>query len=762
MAPLNYLRSTPRANIESNSAVSVSVSATTTSTQAQQEVQFQRPYIDRSQINDNSKRQLTLDVSTPTRTSATPANTTRRTANPTLNDLSPESTSTRAAAAATAPSIRTTRSDNPTIIGNLEISSSSNTKTASDGEATSTEGDADEGVSSPTSTSTPFTRTTTIHSSSSSSSDKSASSSSVSKSGSNSSKESESESSILSSAVATTNLSWWQLLALIICGILALSVGSWLFFRHQQRRRNEKQQKKKEEMENEIKRKKEMKDDQRFKALAFGHNSRRGRGRGRYDSDEYEDYWTDEYSDGGTIRPSRRRRRRRDPPRRYRRDDRRRRRDEYSEDDDDDDDETYSRSIEPKSAFSFRPSPSTPSGTGQGLKSALSKKKGFRDSVFSTYTSMKKAAIKHKYVEAKIKLDEQLKQEEELENQRKIKVLQANREIEEYNKAEMQRKATMELANEGSGNRAGIGAHNDIPRPPNGQQQHPQWGYGSDWNGNGNANGNMNGINGINGINGNDQKWSGRNGEPSRGKLLIPPVPRQPSKTHSTHEIPTAALLPYQSSPKKARSHSLDGEISNLLGNPSSSSSSYSSRLEPSRQNTSRDDKRKGVLKNPTTEIEIARPKPTYQPSTSSSASSEFSSLRDGNERPIAKKGYSNPFQIDWLNKPSTTVSSPTEVEPPPISPRYQPREDVSVSMRHPHERPVLPRQKQGVDATAGPVSLRGKGSVGFGLGEDNMGMSTSDARGDGKKWANRLREREGNLSEVGFVVHPNDIWFFS
>ncbi|WWD03468.1 hypothetical protein V865_001520 [Kwoniella europaea PYCC6329] len=736
MAPLNYFRSTPRVNIESDSAVSVSVSATTTSTQAQQEVQYQRPYIDQSQINDNPKRQLTLDVSTPTRTSATDANTTRRTANPTLNDLSPEHTTTRATAAATAPSIRTTRSDNPTIVGNLEISSSSNTKTANDGEATSTEGDADEGVPSPTSTL--FTRTTTIHSSSSSSG-KSASSSSISKSGTNSSKESESQSSILSSAVATTNLSWWQLLALIICGILALSVGSWLFFRHQQRRRNEKQQKKKEEMENEIKRKKEMKDDQRFKALAFGHNSRRGRGRGRYDSDDYEDYWTDEYSDGGTIRPSRRRRRRRDPPRRYRRDDKRRRRDEYS-DEDDDDDETYSRSIEPKSAFSFRPSPSTPSGTGRGLKSALTKKKGFRDSVFSTYTSMKKAAIKHKYVEAKIKLDEQLKQEEELENQRKIKVLQANREIEEYNKAEMQRKATLELAGETSGNRAGIGAHNDIPRPSEVHQHQPQWGYGNrtrndnDWNGSGN----------VNGINGNDQKWPSRNGEPSRGKLLIPPVPRQPSKTHSTHEIPTAALLPYQTSPKRERSHSLDGEISNLLGNSSSpSSTSSSQRPEPSRQATSRYDKRKGVLKDLTTENAIARPRPTYQPSTSSTTSSGFSSLRDDRERPIAKKGYSNPFQIDWLNKSSsTTVSLPTEVEDAPsISPRYQPREDVSVGMRHPNERPVLPRQRRGVDATAGPVSLRGKGSVGFGLGEGNISTNTNE-RGDGKKWASRLRER--------------------
>ncbi|OCF74139.1 hypothetical protein I204_04509 [Kwoniella mangroviensis CBS 8886] len=730
MAPLNYLRSTIRANIELNSAVSVSVSVSATTSQ---EVQYQRPYIDQSQINDNSKRQITLDVSTPTRTSATNANTTRRTANPTLNDLSPEPTTTRAAAAATAPSIRTTRSANPTIVGNLEIGSSSDTRTANDDAATSTEGDANS-----SSTSTSFTRTTTIHSSSSSS-DKSASSSPVSKSGTNSSKESESESSIHSSAVATTNLSWWQLLALIICGILALSVGSWLFFRHQQRRRNERQQKKKEEMENEIKRKKEMKDDQRFKALAFGHNSRRGRGRGRYDSDSdaYEDYWTEEYSDEGTIRPSRRRRRRGDPPRRYRRDDRRRRRDEYS-----DDDETYSRSIEPKSAFSFRPSPSTPSGTGQGLKSALTKKKGFRDSVFSTYTSMKKAAIKHKYVEAKIKLDEQLKQEEELENQRKMKVLQANREIEEFNRAEMQRKATMELANEGSGNRAGIGAHNDIPRPLNGQQQQPQWGFANgtrndnDWNGNGSANGN------INGINGNDQKWSSRNGEPSRGKLLIPPVPRRPSKTHSTHEIPTAALLPYQSSPKRERSHSLDGEISNLLGKSSSSSSSID-RPKPSRQDASRDDKRKGVLKKPSTEVEIARPKPTYQPSISSSASSGFSSLREGSERPITKKGYTNPFQIDWLNQPSTAVSSPIEVEEAPsISPRYQPREDVSVGMRHPYERPVLPRQRQGADATAGAVSLRGKGSVGFGLGEDDMGMSTSDAKGDGKKWANRLRER--------------------
>ncbi|WVW85985.1 hypothetical protein I302_108023 [Kwoniella bestiolae CBS 10118] len=732
MAPLNYLRSPlHRANIDSRSAISDSPTTTQHVSSAQSYIAHRH---DHNRKHDYAPRQLTLDISTPTRTSPQPSatSTTRRAA--TLNDLDPNPT-TRAA-----PSIRTTRSDNPTVVNNLEMFTSTSTrgsKTTKDnsGSDSTSEDEAkptDEKASASSPTSTLFTRTTTIHSSSASPSSLSNGNKAVSST--NTGEGSESESSILSSAVATTNLSWWQLLALIICGILALSGGSWLFFRHSQRKRHDKQQRKKEDMENELKRKKEMKDDQRFNALAFGHGRRGGgRGRrGRYESDdEYED-WSDEYSDGGIIRPSRRRRRR----------DRRRRRREYSDDETD-------RSVEPKSAFSFRPSPSP----GGPLKSALTKKgtgRGFRDSVFSTYTSMKKAAIKHKYVEAKVKLDEQLRAEEKLENQRRMKVQEANREIDQFNRSEhqQQRKVTMDVPPEG-GNRAGVGAHTDISIPiarpaPSHQGGGGGWGNGGvdDWNGIGTGNGPGGGANANPAFNGggDEQKWafpnSNRNGEPRAGKLLIPPVPRQPSKSHSTHEIPTAALLPYQSSPKKEKRDSLDGEISDLLGNSSSSSSSSASshpknRPEVSRQISDKSDRRKGVLKSSPSDptAELKRPEPVYRPSSFSSSSSlspDIRTRREARDQPQPKKGYTNPFQNDWLSKPSTTVSSPTEVDPPEAPSRQRTPLDTR------HNRP-----KENTD-TAAPMSLRGKGSVGFGLGEDQYNFGG----GKEKKWANRLRER--------------------
>lgn len=61
------------------------------------------------------------------------------------------------------------------------------------------------------------------------------------------------------------------------------------------------------------------------------------------------------------------------------------------------------------------------------------KRDTFRDSVFSSYNSMKKAAVRLKYMEAKVKLKKQLEEEEKLEKIRRDKVKEANMEIEKAN-----------------------------------------------------------------------------------------------------------------------------------------------------------------------------------------------------------------------------------------------------------------------------------------------------------------------------------------
>ena len=63
------------------------------------------------------------------------------------------------------------------------------------------------------------------------------------------------------------------------------------------------------------------------------------------------------------------------------------------------------------------------SSEDEGPKNPPTKpQKNFRDSVFSSYTSMKQAAVKLKYVEAKVKLQKQLEKEEELERQRQAAI----------------------------------------------------------------------------------------------------------------------------------------------------------------------------------------------------------------------------------------------------------------------------------------------------------------------------------------------------
>ncbi|WVQ72993.1 hypothetical protein IAR50_002556 [Cryptococcus sp. DSM 104548] len=261
-------------------------------------------------------------------------------------------------------------------------------------------------------------------------------------------------SSILDEAEATTNLSWWQLLALILGFVLAVAVGVWLWWRHRKKVRADAVKKKGEIEEREKKRiegEKEKELVDRMKAIKG--KGKKGKGSGRKkreqseDSEDESEDWSEEsgsesddsVSDGGTIYPSRTRRRRYGRGRPSRRSDRyRHRRRRYSDTETEWSDETYhprryryrerdryrydNRYYDPHPPLRRPPPPQ---------QEPSSKSRGFRDSVFSSYNSMKKAAVRLKYVEAKVKLKKQLEEEERVERARKDKVMEANREIEE-------------------------------------------------------------------------------------------------------------------------------------------------------------------------------------------------------------------------------------------------------------------------------------------------------------------------------------------
>lgn len=200
----------------------------------------------------------------------------------------------------------------------------------------------------------------------------------------------------------------------------------------------------------------------------------RKKGNGRFGSDESSESGSESYdsvSDGGTIRPSRRKRNRRGWDRRgrgrrrvsdsesesessdvssityyprtrgRRRDAERRRRREEDRRREEADRRREARRREEESRYrrdrrhrrsltpSTSPSPSPERTPAPLPKSRPRKRDAFRDSVFSSYGSMKKAAVRLKYVEAKTKLKKQLEEEEGLEKARQDKIREANREI---------------------------------------------------------------------------------------------------------------------------------------------------------------------------------------------------------------------------------------------------------------------------------------------------------------------------------------------
>ncbi|KAI9633891.1 uncharacterized protein MKK02DRAFT_28640 [Dioszegia hungarica] len=247
---------------------------------------------------------------------------------------------------------------------------------------------------------------------------------------------------ILSRAVANSNLSWWQLICVAIAGLLCIGVGVWAVFRQRRKKREDEERRKEvEALEKEEKAElgastagKATEGDVDKAATGMGKGRKGGGGESAEDSewDSEDDY--DSFSDGGTIRP-RRRPRRRERGRWKRRRGRDRERDYYSSDESD-----FSYHGESRARSSRRnrdrdrdrrprsPSPS-PSPTPRA-RDATGKRKSFRDSVFSTYQSMKSAAVRLKQAEMTEKLKKQLEDEERIEAIRQAKVKEANREIE--------------------------------------------------------------------------------------------------------------------------------------------------------------------------------------------------------------------------------------------------------------------------------------------------------------------------------------------
>ncbi|KAK4686633.1 hypothetical protein P7C73_g3492, partial [Tremellales sp. Uapishka_1] len=246
--------------------------------------------------------------------------------------------------------------------------------------------------------------------------------------------------------VAGTSWTWWELLCLIVGAVFAVIVGSWVWWRHRKKKKEEAVNARELIREEERTRAQMRREQEEEEAKELEKKKRKKKGRGRRsesESDSSESY--DSVSDGGTIRPRRRRRGGRRRDRGY---SRRRRRDDTESESEDSywSDETYyprrrrgrrkeyppphrKRGRAPPSSSTASPSP--PPLPKPPQKAEKQEKSTFRDSVFSSYTSMKKAAVRLKYVEAKVNLKKKLKEEENIEVNRRKKIDEANAEIAE-------------------------------------------------------------------------------------------------------------------------------------------------------------------------------------------------------------------------------------------------------------------------------------------------------------------------------------------
>lgn len=267
----------------------------------------------------------------------------------------------------------------------------------------------------------------------------------------------ESTGGILSRGVASTKLEWWQLLCIALVCLLAIGVSGYMYWKQKKKKQDDKKRREQVEREEKEDKAREVALAEVAKAAAGGLGGRAGGGSaavgGRYkgkgngagvsrrwsddedsEDDAYEDY--DSMSDGGTIRPRRRYRERRDyagprsrrgggrdgydhrdRPRTRGRGRRGDRYEGYSDDyytsddsygrprrnrDADRRDRSHRRAYGTPPSSSYRPTPRSVRDPNPA---------NFRDSVFSTFSAMKSAAVKLKRHEAEVKLEQQLKEE---------------------------------------------------------------------------------------------------------------------------------------------------------------------------------------------------------------------------------------------------------------------------------------------------------------------------------------------------------------
>lgn len=516
-------------------------------------------------------------------------------------------------------------------------------------------------------------------------------------------------------------LSWWQLLCITLAGVSLLGIALWVYLKHRrktQENRSKALQLEREEVERAYAEKRAVEQEAEA-AQRAGKRKKRSKGRRRRpDSSEDDsasassasDTEYDSMSDGGTVRRRRRPRRRR-----------------YSSDDSDysyDYERRRGRRRRERSARRGRrpypprrrsPSPSpTPTPTPTPPS-----KKSFRDSVFSTYDSMKKAAVRLKYVEQKVKLKKQLEAEERVEKSRQAKIKEANRELEEarlMSAAERERVESRRLearrqdsAGSGSGRPLIPPARTPytnsslssstrsmtprLPTPPvRAATRQPTRAAPRQP--------------------GHDQANAFRKVQPARPT-------KQPSKPEphlSKQQAAQAqAMRDRQATQHRQPSHpppgtGLDGEVNRLLGKGKKPTA------RPSAHATRRGGGSSDLVPEipPVPEARLA-PGPTTQPPAAPAMVDRV------------KQTFANAFQADWLSHPADNVPSvPQSV-----------RTTVLVPMNNPRDRPMIPK---GGLAPAPPPKARLTPLSGSGSGSAALGSGSSGANGG--KWANRLRER--------------------
>ncbi|EIW71814.1 hypothetical protein TREMEDRAFT_60731 [Tremella mesenterica DSM 1558] len=494
-------------------------------------------------------------------------------------------------------------------------------------------------------------------------------------------------------ATALAGLSWWQLLCVVVGGLGALGIVGWVWMKHRKKSREniaKAQQLDKEEQQAALAEKRRLEEEAKLEAKAKrkAERKKKKRRRRRVESDsetesdtdssssfdsetetDTDDTEYDSVSDGGTIRRRRRPRRRYGQGRRGRRErDRRRgRRDRYP---------PRRRSL-------------TPDSMENGGKDGTL---GRRDSIwkrFSTASAVKRAALQLRQLQRRVEMrkeQEVVRVEERKGIERRKKVDEANRELDEWSAREREGRRL-------AGNRQGSGGSGNPLIPP---VRTPR------------------------------TQSTLSSGTPS---LPIPPpraYTRQPTRLNSTdpthpsrlphapNRKPTeprehlskqqaAQLQALQArKPTKQSTLGLDHEVDQLLGGTSSNSRKP---LKPALRNQDPDLSQRGKH-----QLEIP-------------PVGEIPPVNEPVVAPLVervKQTFANAFQSDWLSHPLQNASVP-----------QSPRTTILIPMGNPRDRPTIPK---GALAPAPPPKVRM--ATGSGGGTPGSGSS------GGNKWANRLRER--------------------